>query len=266
MELNQEYESDSSIEEQNFSSDENQSSSEPTEILDLNNIEKFKFDDHEWTPKDLKGAILMQSDYSRKTQALAEERKFYDNLHYDLDRVAQQPDLVDQFKKIYPEKFHGMLRYILKETKQPDQSLSQKPEDSKPNENDQWRSRFENLEQRFLDQEVKTIEAQLDAKFETLKKKYPYADEESIVSRALYLHENGTNLDDQVWDALFKQVNDRVKGMVTGQTNEAIEKQKELNKQGRDVAPGGGIPGRAPKRPKTIEEASKLALEQLNSM
>src|SRR3954464_16064772 len=84
------------------------------EMVDLESLEKFRYAGREMTPKELQQAVMLQSDYTRKTQQLAEERKYYDNLSADLSAVAQNPQLAAKFKEVYPEKFHDYLAYVLK--------------------------------------------------------------------------------------------------------------------------------------------------------
>jgi hypothetical protein len=79
------------------------------ELVDLDTMDKFKFGGREWTPKELEAAYMRQQDYSRKTQEIAQERKYYDNLPYDLDMVKNNPALVNQFKQVYPAKFHSWI-------------------------------------------------------------------------------------------------------------------------------------------------------------
>jgi hypothetical protein len=53
-------------------------------ILDLSKAEKFIFNGKEMTPKDLEKGFMLEADYRRKTQELAETRKYAENIHADL--------------------------------------------------------------------------------------------------------------------------------------------------------------------------------------
>jgi hypothetical protein len=220
------------------------------EVLDLDSVDKFKWGGREWTPKDLNGAILMQSDYTRKTQALAEERKYYDNLKVDLDSVDKNPALVAEFKKVYPEKFHYLVDKWAPKPAQVGSSSIDPSIMEKLNKVDA-------IEQRILEREVQSINAELDAKFSTLSKKYPLADEEAVVSRAQAVLNKGERLNDQVWDSLWKQVHDRNKKLFDTQYSQMVKTQKSAGNKAKDMASGGGIPGQAPRNFKTIKEASE---------
>jgi hypothetical protein len=80
--------------------------STPQTVAELDKLEKFKFEGQEYTPQELKNAILRQSDYTRKTQEFSQERRFYDNLQADLRSVRSNPALAAEFRRTYPEKFH----------------------------------------------------------------------------------------------------------------------------------------------------------------
>jgi hypothetical protein len=81
-----------------------------SQISELEKLEKIKYNGKVLSGKDLarelKEGSLRLSDYTKKTQAIAEERKYYDNLAVDLQKLKANPALVDQFKSIYPQKFH----------------------------------------------------------------------------------------------------------------------------------------------------------------
>jgi len=230
------------------------------DIVELDKLEKFKFSGQDWTPKDLTGAILRQSDYTRKTQEIAQERKYYDNLSADLDAVKQNPQLMERFKQVYPEKYHNYLRYVTAEEKAAQQVQPQGVDQ-------QFMKRFETVENALKEQRLTAINAELDAMFDKLGKKYTYADEASVIAKAQALLDRGQRLDEKTWDAVWKSEHDRVQAHAQKMWSDKIANQKQANAKARDVASGGGIPGQAPKNPRTIKEATNLAmrdLEQLN--
>jgi len=238
--------------------------SQQTDVLDIDSVEKFKFGGREWTPKELKNAYMMQSDYTRKTQAIAEERKFYDNLSYDLEKVVKNPALVEEFKKVYPEKFHGYLNYVSKNQPEQGHKVEQTGEvDPK------FMDRFSQLEQKINtyeqmlhEQRVAAVDAELDSKFKQLSEKYPMADEEAVIARAQSLISRGEKLDDKVWDVLWKSVNDKNQKLAEQFYKKKVTQQQTINKQGKDIASGGGQVGQAPARPRTIKEATQMALSE----
>jgi hypothetical protein len=239
-------------------------------LLDLDSVEKFRFGGQEWTLKDLQGAILRQSDYTRKTQELAESRKtfeqeqrFYDNLDADIESVRKNPQLIKQFKEIYPEKFHRFLKVAGVD----EQAALPKGVDP------EFYERFSSLEKKLTAQEEKArqeqltaIEKSIDVTFEKMSTKYPLADHEVVNTRALaYLekHPDKETLTDKEWEQLFKGVHDQIEKLAKTKSSEMIQGQRRANQASRDIGKGGGIPGARPKEPKSIREATNQWLSQL---
>lgn len=232
--------------------------------IELDKLEKFRFNGMDLTPKELSQQMLRHSDYTRKNQAISEERKYYENLHYDLDAIKANPSLENKFREVYPEKYHRYLNYVLS-PKSPEQAKSAVSDMSKlPPE---LMSRFEKIdkfEQYLQEQQVKSAEAELDSTISPLVKKYPLADEEAALARAQSLLNQGVELNPTTWDKIFKGLHDRSEQMWKSHQSAQVQKQKEAGRRGADIGSGGGIPGGKPDVPKTIKEATKMALESLN--
>ncbi len=237
------------------------------QIPDLDSMEKFKYGGRELTPKELQSMVLMQSDYTKKTQAIAEERKYYDNLSADLAAVKANPSLADKFKSIYPEKFHSYLGYVANQQQaQTTQTQAQTTAQQYAQIDPQYMQRFQRLEADMNDRAVAAINAELDAKFTKLGEKFPYADEEAAIARAQAFMERGEKITDKVWEGIFKSVHERNEAKFKELQIKANTKQKVANAKGKEAAGGGGIPGNAPRQPKTIKEASKFALEAMDHL
>lgn len=232
--------------------------------MDLESVQKFRFGGKEWTPKEFQGAYMMQADYTRKTQQLAEERKYFDNLNADLAAVKSNPALEAKFREVYPAKYHAYLDYVAQ--KQQAQTGQNGQQSQYGNIDPEFKRRFDMLEADMNTRKVEAINAELDARFKTLSEKYPLADEEAAIARAQALHSKGVQLTDKVWDQVWKAVSDKNESVFKKYGAAQVNKQKTANQRGKDAAPGGGIPGQAPKRPKTIKEASALALEELQNL
>lgn len=233
-------------------------------IPDLDSMEKFKYGGREMTAKELRSEMMMQSDYTKKTQAMAEERKYHDNLRADLAAVKANPSLAEKFKSIYPERFHAYLEYVTpsQQARAEAQPTQQRYAEIDPN----VMQRFQRMEADMTQREVAAINAQLDAKFSKLSEKFPFADEEAAIARAQTLQERGEKLTDQVWENIWKSVHDKNEGRFKQIQSAQAQKQKTANAKGKDAAQGGGIPGQAPVKPKTIKEASKFALEAMDHL
>lgn len=232
-------------------------------LIDLDSVEKFKFDGREMTLKDLRAERMMQADYTRKTTEISQERKYYDNLKIDLDAVKSNPSLAARFKAIYPEKFHHYLGYVA----QPQASQGQNPQgEGRPQMDQAVLERIERIEAQERDRNLKAINAELDSKFKTLSGKYPLADEDLVIARAQQflqskrdqapLSEQGpVTITDKEWDQLWKSSHDRIQSVAEKHYADKVNKQKNANAKGKDAASGGGIPGSAPNKPRTIKEA-----------
>lgn len=244
-------------------SSESHQSAAPAEQqpVDLDAVGKFRFGGKDWTTKEFQGAYMMQADYTRKTQQLAEERKYFDNLNADLAAVKNNPALEAQFKQIYPVKYHAYLDYVAQK-----KEAQQTGQQQYGNVNPEFQRRFDMLEADMNSRKVEAINAELDARFKTLTEKYPFADEEAAIARAQALHSKGIKLTDDTWDKIWKAVSDKNQEIFKKFGAAQVNKQKSAHLKGKDSAPGGGIPGQAPKKPKTIKEASAFALEEMNNL
>ncbi len=118
-------------------------------------------------------------------------------------------------------------------------------------------------EKNTFEAEVAKHASELERTISTLSAKYPFADEEQVLSRAQALRERGEELDEKSWDGLFKMVNDKNENFLKMRQSEQIKKQQSANQKGKDVASGGGTPAQAPRKFKTIKEASEAALRDL---
>lgn len=239
-----------------------------SEILELDKIEKFKFEGQEWSPKDLKNAYLRQQDYTRKTQDLARERdtvegyksekRFVDNLFLDLKNVKDNPALADQFRKIYPEKFHTYLDFI---------EAKKDLQNGQPQQNPEYALLKKDLDEvkgHFQQQRVQAAEAQIDAVISKLAPQYKMADEETVIVRARVASEGGVKLTPDVWEKIYKDVHDKNMARYKDHYEQQIKEQQAVNSKGRDIGKGGGTPGSAPKK-RTFDEATADAVRELSS-
>ena len=246
-------------------------------IFDLDKAQKFRLDGQEWTPKDIRAAMLRQQDYTRKTQELARERqeyqkyqKFDDNLRFDLKSVRMNPGLAQKFKEIYPEKYHPLLDAILDQalnnTQQTQSNTQQAQLDpSFLNEFNEVKSQVKRFEAERIEQAVKSTEAKIDVVFQRNLGKYKLADEETVLARAqAYLNQSGAeDIDDATWDKIFKDVHDRNQSRYADYYKTEVSKQQHASSRARDSAAGGGTPGQAPKK-LSFEEATKAAISDLS--
>lgn len=233
-------------------------------IFELDKAEKVKYNGQEWSVKDLFSGTLRHADYTRKTQELAKSReefnsnkKYYDALQSDIDAIEKNPALIAKFKEVYPSQFHWLADRFFKGGNQNGQSQEQSSQfdiDNHPT----IRSMSEKLNAFEQSQQQKLVEAyeqKLDTTFKTFEEKYPYANQESIIQRAIALRDAGQKVDDNVLEKIAKDLNGKTYSMIDKKYKEQSQAQLSKGKKGSDIAAGGGIPGPAPAGKKSLRDA-----------
>ncbi len=237
-------------------------------IAELDKMEKFKLDGQEWTLKDLKAAIMRQKDYTQKTQTLAQERKtldedrrFRENLAYDLRAMEKNPALANEFLKIYPEQYHKLAEeYLRGNTQAP---AAQPSVQQSPQVDFQLLSRVDRIEKIHQAQEVAKNEQVIEQTMNDLSAKYPNAADfkELVLARAYEAFNKGTELSKEVWEDIFKGVDSEVDQKLKGKYGNLVKKQTEANAKAQDVGAGGGTAGRAPQKFSKFDDLAKYAEE-----
>lgn len=244
------------------------------EPLDLDKVEKFYFRGQELTPEEIDRGFMRQQDYTRKTQELSNERKFIQNLSADLESVRDNPQLAEQFKKIYPENYHKFLEMVNKESSD-SYDMDDADENSLPPHVMEKLKKLDQIEQKLQAQEKQQHEAQvqaaekvIDNMFDKFGKQFPYAVEDVVINRVqAMLEENRDNpnfrLTEGTWQRVFKQVNDHYLKQFESRYRSQTEAQLKTSENASDSAPGGMAPGRQPKR-LSFEEATEMAIQDLS--
>lgn len=242
--------------------------------VEIDSLDRYRYQGRPL--KDWETGYMRQQDYTQKTTQLSQERKYFDNLAVDLDRVKQNPSLAEQFRTIYPEKFHAYLRYVENSGQAPRQANEQSAQQQQQYSrlDPAMEMRINNLEKSFRDKEVAAISAELDNKFRTLSQKYPFADEEAVVARAQALLakmkemnplNQNISISDKQWDALWKSQHERSHGLSDAQYKKQVQSQIQANRKSSEAGKGGGTPGQAPRQFRTIKEATTQALSDIES-
>lgn len=237
------------------------------EILNLDGAQKFKFGDREWTPDQLRKSIMMHSDYTKKTQKIAETSKYWDNLDADLEYVRGNPKAVEQFLQTYPKQFHKYLSAAgVKMQQMEAENLQQQSRAEIPPEILKDLQMVKNYVQ---EKETQAIEAQLDQTFATLSKKYPEGDEDIVLARAQALldakreTDPGFRITNEVWEKLWKASHEKTVSKLAEKQKGILNNQRQANTQARGPAPGGGTPGQAPVR-MNLKQATEHAVQTLS--
>jgi hypothetical protein len=252
--------------------------------LALDNVDKFVFQGHEYTPEELSRAMLRHADYTRKTQEIAKQRKWesqwQEHLSYDLEKVRDNPQLAQEFRKHYPEKFHRYLDVVLRKTERVqnrDEGDGQEAEQKMPSHVVEKLKKLEAMEAKLekLDRASRERDEQfaikhLDTIFSKMSEKYPYAFEDAVLNKAqVLMDENQGNdrfqMTDAVWERVFKSVNDTYAKRVEKTYRSRMESQLKKSEKASDSGPGGAAPGRGPSGPRTFAEATQMAIEDIRA-
>ncbi len=238
-------------------------------IADLNQFQKVKFEGQEWTLDDLKKAVMRQKDYTQKTQAIAEERKtyeadkadrkYYENLSFDLAKVQNNPALAQEFIKTYPEKFHSYLKDALANNS----SQMQSQPASTPQIPVELMSQVQRLQSFVEKQEVAKAETEIEGLLSKALSSHKYANRKEVLADAFELHNRGTKLTSELWNQLAEESHNNRKAEFDGYYKELVQQQTKANAKARDVGPGGGIPGQAPKKYKNFGDLNKDVLASM---
>lgn len=248
----------------------------PTEaaqaILDLDKVEqRFRFNGKEWDKKEFQDSLLRQDDYTRKSQALAESRKYATNFPYDAARVMAGQATVEQFAQVYAKapEYVQAIRQLMGGI----QSKPTAPSTQQPSEAERpWKQDLKLIEEKVGKWEeektqaaIETAKVELDSIFSDLEKKFPDANSELVNSRLLAALQSGHDVVSEdgkfkrnVIERLFETNQKENLERYTKRYGEQVKKQKEANGKGIDAGKGGGVPGSAPVTPHTFKDARKL--------
>ena len=251
------------------------SDKEIEDIVDLGKLQKFKWNGKTLTASELQKMAMMQADYTKKTQEISAEKKYYSNLYYDLNNVKKNPALISEFKRIYPKQFHSYLDSITDEISDATNTAAAAPQaqakQSSPEAQQPIDPRTEEMYNFYKEQRQMASQEKVDALFDRLGSQYKDADEAKVIARVQTLIELSKREpdkyqrpDDATIEKLFKQEHEAFQAKVKEHMNRMLDEQRKANARGRGPAAGGAIPGSAPKMPKTIKEATALALQDPN--
>lgn len=248
--------------------------SEEQQVVDLDSLTKFKFRGKEYTPEELENERMMRKDYTKKTQELAKNKKFDENLKFDLQTVRQNPNLADVFKKTYPEKYHDLLDVVLKRDEEERDSGRQASESELSeipktllDKIQKTESELEEFKQFFFEQKVQANQAIIDGIFQKNSDKYPYANTDSVLLKAESLikmnkDNDGFEMTDVIWDRLFKLDHQEKEKRYSELYKKRVDEQLKKGEKAKDSGPGGLAPGRERKRV-ALEDVADIIIQDL---
>ena len=241
------------------------------QAYELEKLGKFKFDGQDWTAEDLKKAVLRQKDYTQKTQALSEEKKtyesvkseqkFYENLHFDLQSVRDNPSLAQAFIQTYPDKFHSYLKQVLSTNAY--QQVQGQAQQSQPTVDVDLYSRLQKLEKTYDEQQVSQRIESINNNLKTLSQKYPQVPEKYVLAKVHDASERGERPTVEVFERAFKEVQAEFDQYVKQRSKDMQKSQLDANKKAKDVSTGGGNPTKAPQKFKNLSDVTKYAAENI---
>lgn len=245
------------------------------EIPDLDKLERVRWKGEELTRKELEDRQLRHEDYTRKVQQAQEVRKYADNFAADLDRVIEDPSLLDQLKKIYPAQYVKAAERILSQLKSKEESVAEPKEVALPRDIQERLDKVDELsawqtavKTKIEDAQTQSTVAKLDALFADLGKKFPEADENYVQSKLRDHVEEIERREGKISPAkfkhlaehFFKQDHERMDQRFKTRYSSEFEKQKAAAAKAKDIGAGGGVPSAPPVRARTIKEATALAI------
>lgn len=227
-------------------------------IPDLDSLERFTWNGKELTSKELNNLVMLQSDYTRKTQEVAEERKYAENFLADAQSVLTNPQLKEKFFEIYPERYRSALNSFLERfgEKRVESNTQQQPTLDRATA-----ERIERLEQINFENEVKANEAQIDSVMNEMAQKFKLANADVVLTRAQSVLDKGEELTPQTWEKLYKQSHAETEKLLKTHYGEQFKRQKAASEKAKDIGSGGSTPGEAPKKMR-LDEVTKMLMGQ----
>lgn len=241
------------------------------QVTDLDSLDRFRFQGKELSKADLQKLFAGES----RQQPESDNARFDQNFRYDLAAVLEKPQLLAEFRRLYPPEYVQLAERALKaQGTQPTQATSEANANAKPAD-----PRFEEVYQvaqewkaMQREQRIEGIKNAVDKSFDKFSKKYSDADPEVINSRLIAMRQQGLELQtkqgklrEDVIEDLFKRDHEARLKAKEDWWKQKVEAQKRANSQARDVGHGGSASSPPPQKARTIKEATANALASLES-
>jgi hypothetical protein len=259
--------SDATAPESNLASERNTETREPeSKPIELDSLQSFRYKGKDYTQKDVEALLARESEPRQSGDSQSYSRQDFEaNYASDLAAVRNDPARLGEFAAIYPREY--VVRAIAEINQQKSESSSRPNVGDLPKEYldrfDKYDRLFASVEQAAQDHQVATQMAQLDSWHSKLEKKFPDADPKVVDSLALALNEKGFKIDEKLMEKLYKRDHEERESYYAKKYRQKAEAQLSTNKRSRDIAPGGEPLGSGKAAPKTIKQATALAIESL---
>ncbi len=237
-------------------------------LTELDGLSEFTFQGEKYTPDQLHKMLGEHKTYAEQAQEYKKEKEYSDNLQTDLESVLADPRRAEQFKAIYPKKYHAILDKFLSTNGQA-QAPSQNAQPSLPKEFQtefsQVKERLQMFEQRAYEAEVASANAKIDAIVPPLLEKFPLAIEDQVYTRAEAVIQAGQKLTEKTWERLVRESHEAAQKRSDRFHSAKMKSQLEKGQRGQDTGPGGSSPGQAPVKPRTFDEAREAMIASMRS-
>lgn len=238
------------------------------EVVDIDGLSEFSFQgekrDHAWLHK----TVNEHQTYAKQVEEYKKEVEFANNLQIDLDNVLSDPRLASKFKAVYPQKYHAILDRFLATNGQAPAQANNAQSFSLPKEFQQefsqMKERLQFHEQRSYQAEVQASSAKLDSMLPPIFAKYDMANEDQVYAKAEALLQTGQKLTEKTWERLARESHVAQEKKFDQRQAALLKKQEDAANKGKDVGPGGTVPGAAPLKIRTFAEAQEAAIASMS--
>lgn len=237
------------------------------DAFDLDSVSSWKFQGNTYTPDQWMEIQNGYQKYGEVSKYVDEDKAYWSNVRLDIDKVLKNPSRIDEFKQVYPERFHAMLELALNNSQSG--KVQGNPAAQVPDEFSQkfmtLEQRLKQFEDRAFQSEVEAASAKIDAILPKLLDKYELADQDRVLMEAERLINKGMKLTDAVWDRIAKEDHERATKRADKYYQAKLKSQLDQGKKGADIGSGGSTPGQAPVKPKTFREAEEAMIAHVKS-
>lgn len=240
------------------------SSEQAHQVIDLDSVSNFKFQGETYTPDQLAEIRQGYQKYGEASKYIEEDQRYWANVEHDIDKVLKNPARADEFRQVYPERFHKILDKYLGSSQR--SATVQGETNQLPREIGEKLSAYEQrlkaFEEKAFQADVAAASAKIDAILPNLMKKYELADQDKVLFEAEKFLNKGGKLTDAVWERLAREDHERTSSRADKFYQAKLKNQINQGQKGKDIATGGSSPGNAP--PKyTMAQAQEAMIASL---
>lgn len=255
------------------------------ELLDLDKSDqRLRLNGREYSKQELIDSILRQDDYSKKTKALSEQRKYVSNFPADLASVVSGQYTLEQLKGVYGKGAPELVKIaeaLIGKTSKPEPKTEQPAAGSDIGKQieaileSKLAPLFENQKAQAERERQTAIEAagvELDSIFKELETKYPEANSELISARLETAMRNGYDVLDGEGkfkkasiEKLFEKSHAETEERFAKKYGDKVKNQKTANSRGIDSGRGGGTPGQAPKKLTSLKDVRRQIEDDIDA-